>query len=234
MRFRACIFDIDGTLVLTGGAGLRALAWACQGFLPDVAYPDLPPAFCPHGKTDPLIFRELCQHYAGVDPDNALLDQLTAAYLDRFPAEMTETMPQYRVLPGVHHLLDRLKSIRTILGLGTGNFELSARQKLHPGGLNRYFPFGSFGNDAEDRGKMLETAYRRAAARAEMLGEPPLETRETLVIGDTTRDIAAARSAGLPVLAVATGPQGIDELAGADLAVRDLTDLAVERFLDLP
>lgn len=233
MRFRACIFDIDGTLVLTGGAGLRALAWACEGegLAAEARYPELPDGFCPHGKTDPLIFRELCRHYTGRDPDDALLERLSASYLDRFPSEMDATRAQYRVLPGVHALLDTLARLGMLLGLGTGNFEQSARQKLVPGGLNRFFRFGSFGSDAEHRSEMIAIAYRRAAAEAESRGLAPLTRQETIVIGDTTRDIEAAHAAGLPCLAVATGPQSVAELRAAELAVVNLADREVFRFL---
>lgn len=231
MRFRACIFDIDGTLVLTGGAGLRALAWACDGLAAAARYPDLPEDFSPHGKTDPLIFRELCLHFTGREPDDDLLKRLEASYLGRFPAEMESTRAHYRVLPGVHHLLESLARLGTLLGLGTGNYEASARQKLAPGGLNRFFPFGSYGSDAEHRAEMIAIAYERACLEADRRGVVRPRRDQTLVIGDTTRDIAAAHAAGLPCLAVATGPQSVEDLAGAELAVASLATPEALRFL---
>lgn len=216
---RAAIFDIDCTLVVTGGAGMRALSYALSSF--DDRFEELPPDYSPHGKTDPLIFHELFDRFLGRPPDSAEQDRLKASYLGRLTSEMRQCTDQYIVLPGVTELLDRLSAEGIALGLGTGNYAEGAHIKLRQGNLNRYFTFGGFGCDAQCRTEMLRTAVARSTFSAE----------ECVIIGDTPRDIDAARGIGSRVIAVATGVHSLDDLAGADLAVPTLEDRRVYDFL---
>jgi len=216
---RAAIFDVDCTLVVTGGAGMRALSYALCSF--DDRFEGLPEDYSPHGKTDPLIFHELFDRFIGRPPDAAEEARLKTAYLERLTFEMVQCTDQYRVLPGVLELLDRLMVEGLALGLGTGNYAEGAQIKLKQGNLNRYFTFGGFGCDAKCRTQMLRAAVGRCSFEAD----------ECVIIGDTPRDIEAANGIGAQVIAVATGIHSLKELAAADLAVSTLEDRRVYDFL---
>jgi phosphoglycolate phosphatase len=123
------------------------------------------------------------------------------------------------VLPGIPELLSELDAHHDVcLSLGTGNYETVARLKLARAGIGNHFPRGQggFGSDAEDRAMLPHIARKRA-------GHDGLEfpRRRTIVIGDTPRDIACARADEVRCFAVATGPFGVDELAGADAVAAD-------------
>ena len=115
------------------------------------------------------------------------------------------------LLPGVRDLLERLSRMDNVrLGLLTGNVEAGARLKLAPHDLNRYFPHGSFGSDAIDRNQLPPIALERATAHEGY----PFTFGQTLIIGDSHRDIACARAWGISALAVATGVLSLDTLLG--------------------
>lgn len=226
--FKAAIFDIDGTLVLTGHAGIRALAFSLAIHDPKLPNDRLPFDYSPHGKTDPLIFREIYQRLYRRDPTDAERTTLRQNYLDRLPAEMDCSRAKYRVLPGVAELLDALDGHGVALGLGTGNFSEGARIKLEPGDLHRRFRFGGFGDDAEDRAEMIRVAIRRGRDRLDAL-----DADECVVIGDTARDIEAAHAAGAAAIGVATGIHDVEELSEAEVAAPTLESDEVYRFLGL-
>ena len=216
------LFDVDGTLVLTGGAGRRALAAAfedvvdCAGALDSVDF---------RGQTDLALLRAGLEA-AGRPFDPGLVSAIVARYLDALDREL-EGCPAYHVLPGATALLTQLQRFPAIaVGLGTGNLERGARLKLGPGRLNDFFTFGGFGDDHEDRAELLRYGARRGAAE---LGRTPDECR-VVVIGDTPRDVAAAHAIGATCVGVATGgyPQAALAAAGAALVV---TSLADERVL---
>jgi phosphoglycolate phosphatase-like HAD superfamily hydrolase len=123
-------------------------------------------------------------------------------------------------VPEVLEWLDGLSSVT--LGLLTGNYEPVARLKLARAGIGRYFPSGqgAFGSDAEDRAALPAIARRRAGR----VGAPN-RREQTVVIGDTPRDIACAQADGVRCLAVATGPFGTDELGQADLVASDVREM---------
>jgi len=212
------LFDIDQTLINSGGAGLRALDRAClQLFGLQDAMRDIHP----HGKTDPAIAREILRvrFNKAAAEINGEIKTILEAYLS-FLREEVLGSPNYRVLPGILSVLDRAVSREDImLGLATGNVEAGARIKLERGGLNRYFHFGGFGSDSEDRSELV----RRGAEKARARSGATISAAETYVIGDTPLDIDAGRRAGCQTVGVATGSYSIEELmdSGATFAIHD-------------
>lgn len=200
------LFDIDGTLVhvrrdvLVGVLG--DVVRHGTGHAEGVEGIEL------HGKTDRQIMLEICAA-AGVDAAEAhdrctmMTDRLLEAWTHVLDAETVE------VLPGVAGLLEHLASRDDVrLGLLTGNLEPAARMKLAPHDLNRYFAVGAYGSDAIDRADLPPIALARASA----LDGRAFTAAETLIIGDSHRDIACAHASGIRALAVATGSLTIDDL----------------------
>jgi phosphoglycolate phosphatase len=214
------LFDIDGTLMLSGGAGFRAIdrtfeqifgiRRATRGIVPD-------------GKTDPLIFREIVERHAlAQGSEEEALDTLRKHY-EPLMAEEMATSPA-RMMPGVDTLLEELDAEpRCKLGLLTGNFEPTARIKLDRFGFNRFFTFGAFGSDHEDRTRLPSIAISRAETHH---GLPIGLGRHVLVIGDTPRDVECALVNGATAVGVATGNYTIQQLleAGAHVVFDDLSD----------
>src|SRR5215475_2904207 len=140
------LFDVDATLILTGGAGLRALDRTFQKLLNvDAAMRSV----APHGKTDPAIVREIFHKQFNSDRvDDALMSNILETYVF-FLHEEVEITDKYEVLPGIHEILTEMSSRNDVLlGLATGNVETGARIKLRRGGLNRFFSFGGYGSDS--------------------------------------------------------------------------------------
>ncbi len=218
------LFDIDGTLLDSGGAGARALGRAFEELL------GLRPSFEGvrfDGATDPWLVREISAR-AGRELDAGTTEALLERYVELLPAELTAAT-RYRLLPGVVATLDALGAAGAPLGLCTGNVVRGARAKLSHGGLWERFPFGGFGSDAEARDEIVRAALSRAAGA---LGRP-LAPEEALVVGDTPRDVAAARAAGVPCLAVASGRHDLAELraTGAEHAAASLESPEARRAL---
>ncbi len=206
------LFDVDGTLVHAGGAGRRALEQAMEGHLGPAVRPQEAwlAGMKLDGMTDRLIVRE-AMLAVGHPFDEGLCDRILGTYADRLEHEIQ--CPGYAVLPGVEALLEELAARHATIGLCTGNILRGARIKLAHGGLDRHFGFDEgdvhgFASDGEARERIVAAALRRASAR---LGRP-LHPREALVIGDTPRDVTAARAVGCPALAVATGRFGMEAL----------------------
>jgi phosphoglycolate phosphatase len=221
------LFDIDQTLINSGGAGLRALDSAClQLFGIRNAMRDIRP----HGKTDPAIAREILRvRLNKAAAENGQIESIIEAYLS-FLREEVQLSPNYRVLPGIVSILeDALSRKDVMLGLATGNVELGARIKLDRGALNPYFEFGGFGSDSEDRTELVRHAARKAEARC---GQP-IHPSDTYVIGDTPLDIDAGNRAGFKTVGVATGSYSIEELmdSGASFAIADF-DQGRDQFLN--
>jgi phosphoglycolate phosphatase-like HAD superfamily hydrolase len=223
-RTRVLLFDVDGTLVHAAGAGRRALARVLQAELGriDGALAGLRL----DGMTDRLIVREVLTAL-GRPFDDALCDRVLDAYVEALRTEIQG--PGFRVLPGVPELLAGLTAGGAAVGLCTGNVPEGARLKLLRGGLDAYFEWGpraiaGFAPDGEARERVLRAALRRAADRLEQ----PVHPADALVIGDTPRDVQAARAEGVPALAVATGRFTVEELrdAGADAVLRTLEGTA--------
>jgi phosphoglycolate phosphatase-like HAD superfamily hydrolase len=211
------LFDIDGTLIDSGGAGSRALTTAFEEmFSVADAFAEIPMA----GKTDPQILREgLLRH--GIDSSNGVVPGFFDLYIRHLKANLWSGSGHLK--PGVFDALKALAGRRDfVLGLLTGNIEAGARIKLAHFGIASYFSVGAFGSDAEDRNALLPVAVERLR-RDQALS---LGFTDCVVIGDTPRDVECARPYGAYALAVATGPYTHQELAaaGADRVFDDLSD----------
>jgi len=213
---KAVLFDIDGTLLVTGGAGGAAWQRAFEelyGVEADVA------EHTDAGMTDPEIVKIVFREAIGREGSQAERSRAIAAYLGHLPDTVAES-GGYRVMPGVEELLPRLIEQGVLLGLVTGNVEAAAHIKLSRGRLNRFFSFGGYGSDSPDRTAVTEAALRRA----ELVSGGRLADGACIAVGDTPRDVAAGHGAGIRVAAVATGSYGVEELrdAGADFALPTL------------
>lgn len=221
------LFDIDGTLVLTGAAGLRAMNKACAEL---VGHADALEGIPVAGRTDRIILSEVAER-AGRSLDDALLDELRGKYVANLRREIE--LPgrgTKAVMPGIRPLLDALERRDDVfVGLLTGNFESGARIKLEYFDLWRYFRCGAYGDDAADRNALVPFALERARG----CGLPDLAPEHILVVGDTPHDVACARASGAVPVAVATGTFTIEQLraTGAEVVFQDLTDM--EAFLKL-
>jgi len=220
---RILLFDIDGTLINTGGAGGTALLEAFRDEF-EVARPQAVPF---SGRTDRAIGSHLFQLH-GIDDTAEHWERLRAGYLSRLPLHLPRC--RGRVLAGVSELLDRLgRQEQTLLGLLTGNVREGARIKLSHYGLSHHFSFGGFGDEHYDRDQVAAVAFREAHQR--LNGNAPAEA--TWVLGDTPLDVRCARAIGAKVLAVATGLHSVTELAQEypDALLDDLSD--TDRVLEL-
>jgi phosphoglycolate phosphatase-like HAD superfamily hydrolase len=220
MRPTVLLFDIDGTLVTTGGVGRRALERAFE-----LAYgrPDACSSFGFDGMTDRSIARlALTAIGAPVTPE--AIDDVLRRYVELLEEEVSRAdMSRYRVHAGMEQAVDTaLSRDGYAVGLGTGNIREGARVKLSRVGIYDRFSFGGFGCDHEHRVELI----RRGAERgAERLGVPLSECR-VVVIGDTPKDVHAAKGIGAECIGVGTGrftPEQLME-SGADKAYRDLAE----------
>jgi phosphoglycolate phosphatase len=212
------LFDIDGTLVDTGGKGMSALRkTAVEVFGGDGPQLDLA------GSTDLGILESLYVHF-GIDPSDEQTHAFFEAYHRHLEASLEADPTDGRVLDGVIELLEHLATAEHAqLALLTGNSFLGAQIKLRHYGLNHHFAFGAYGSDKSDRNLLGMIALERALA---FTGRNYMPER-TLVIGDTPKDIACAHAIGARCFAVATGRFSADELeaAGADWVIRSLGEL---------
>ncbi len=215
------LFDIDGTLVLTGGAGVRGMVRAFDELF---AIPDAFHAIETPGRTDSWILAgALALHR--IPPDPAAPARFRDRYVEILRAELHEPGPRKGVMPGIRELLDVLHRHDDVyLALLTGNYEEAARLKLEYFDLWRYFGCGAFGDDASDRNQLLPRALERIRDR----GGPVAPPQNVVVIGDTPLDIACAAAGGARSIAVATGNYSVDALraAGAEVVFEDLSDVA--------
>ena len=204
------LFDVDGTLLLSGGAGADALNIAFERIY---GIPNAMRHVRPHGKTDELIVQEMFHFHLGRRGNESEVKSLLDKYLEILPATVRGSA-NFHLMPGIPGLLFCLRSRNDVfMGLGTGNVEEGARIKLSRGGLNQFFPFGGFGSDSGDRVELLETGFRRGEQMTRE--EYPQKSVSRWVIGDTWRDVAAGRTCGAKTIAVATGGDSLYELASA-------------------
>jgi phosphoglycolate phosphatase len=210
---RAVLFDIDGTILVTGGAGGGAWQRAFEElYSVEANVAERTDA----GMTDPeiaaIVFRETIGR-EGTPEERA---RAIGCYLKHLPETVAES-PGYRVMPGIEDLLDRLLDRGMLLGLVTGNIEAAAHIKLSRAHLNRFFSFGGYGSDSSDRTEVTEAALRRGA----LVSGGILSDATCIAVGDTPRDVKAGHGAGIKVVGVATGRYSADELrdAGADWAI---------------
>jgi phosphoglycolate phosphatase len=206
---RLVLFDIDGTLLDTGGAGARSWTWAFEHAF-DRPGVDIG-RYSSAGMTDPVVARKTFTEAIGREPSGEELARLMAAYLSVLP-DYVSASEGYRVLPGVNELLPRLHEAGVLLGVTTGALEAGAHAKLGRARLNHFFLVGGYGSDSEDRVQLTTTAVKRA----ERLLGSTLDARQVAVVGDTPLDISAAQGAGLVSIGVATGKYDLDELRAAN------------------
>jgi phosphoglycolate phosphatase len=215
------LFDIDGTLVSTQGAGSRAFRRAMLEVYHETGPID---RYDFHGRTDPQIARELLRLAGFSDARiDAGLDDLWRAYLRELEIELDRPGTETRVLDGVAALLDALHATGDhLVALLTGNIEPGARLKLGAAGLWHRFDFGAYGSDHERRDRLPAIAVRRARQRSGI----HFRGRDVVIIGDTPFDVSCGRSLGVWAVAVATGRHSVGELeaVGADVVLETLAD----------
>jgi len=212
------IFDIDGTLLLTGGTGRIAFERAFQNLYHienswGHVFPD--------GKTDQMIFGEIFQRHFKRPPEKTELETIFIHYARHFEVEIDKT-PGFRILPGIPQLLEHLSALNHItLGIATGNIAEVSHFKLRRANLHTYFRFMGTASDSHDRPTLVKQAIDRGLA---LTGA--LDTSSVFVIGDAVADIVAAKKNGVRIVAVATGGTSKEELAShaPDYLLDDLSD----------
>lgn len=200
-----CLFDIDGTLIDTRGAGMTSLKAACRDVFGDEGPPlDL------GGATDLGLLDSLCAHFGQDAADTALRDRFFASYHGHLDRGLGDAGYTGQVIEGAEVLVEALAATTgTVLGLLTGNTARGAAIKMRRHGLDRHFPFGAYGCDHADRNCLGPIALARAARHSGRT----IDAGRTWIIGDTPRDIACARAIGARCIAVATGGFSRDQLA---------------------
>jgi phosphoglycolate phosphatase-like HAD superfamily hydrolase len=214
----AILFDIDGTLISTGGAGAASWRLAFDelyGIPADIG------EFTDTGMTDPAVGRTTFEAVMHREPERKEFTRLLERrmhYLHR----TVEDSEGYRVLAGVEDLLNELIDDGYLLGLVTGNVEAAAHIKLHRAALNRFFSFGGYGSDADDRGQLTRTALKRAAL---VYGEA-VAPEQAIVVGDTPLDVVGAHAAGIECVGVASHHYTVEQLreGGADYVISTLQE----------
>jgi phosphoglycolate phosphatase-like HAD superfamily hydrolase len=221
---RLVLFDVDGTLIDTAGAGRRAIERAVSQVFGIDGLPATTRAVEFAGRTDPVIIADVARA-AGVPPSEYARRQadLERTFLAELQREMERDEPRRRVLPGVRDLLEHLAGTEAVwLGLVTGNVEAGARIKLAAFDLNRFFPDGGFSSDHPDRREIARIACAKLSARAGIAFAPVQVT----VVGDTAHDVDCARANGYRSVAVDGGWVPRDSLAraGPDHLLDSLAD----------
>lgn len=215
------LFDIDGTLIMTGGAGYRAIKRAVEVTMGvERALDGIPVA----GRTDSIILRDAVQALGAGELTLELRDRIRATYMDILRREIDLVGGGPGVLPGVRELLQRLAGVADYhVALLTGNFSQTAAIKLGYFDLWRQFEWGAFGEDAVDRNDLLPVALTRYRERT---GQD-IAPRDVVIIGDTPNDVEVARVGGTRSVCVATGQFDREALAsaGADVVFHDLADV---------
>ena len=224
MQARLILFDVDGTLVDTAGAGRRAMIQAFHEIfgIDDMESHAARVPFA--GLTDPKIFESLA---AETDLERkrflASADRLRKTYLGALRVEMARYDPRRRTLPGVLPLLEALaERDGTFVGLLTGNLEGGARVKLQPFGLNPFFPGGGFGSDHAERREVARIAREKLSG----ITGVEFDATQVVVVGDTENDVDCARTNGFRAVAVASGWGSRESLVQArpDALLDDLAD----------
>lgn len=216
-RPETILFDVDGTLITSGGAGGKSWHWAFNelyGLPADIGQ------FSDAGMTDPVVGGLTFKSVIGHEASQAELSKVMDQYLVRLPTEIAESSG-YQVLDGVQELLEALTRNGILLGIVSGAVEKAARIKLSRGDLNKYFAFGGYGSDSADRAELTRVAIQRAG---EILGKP-LDPRDAQVVGDTPLDVKAAHDTGAVGVAVATGHFTVTQLkeTGAEYVLSSLS-----------
>lgn len=203
----AILFDIDGTLITSGGAGTRAWALAfgkAYGKEVDIG------EFSDVGMTDAEVGQLSFKATFDRDPTQDEIGQLLELHQSFLPVAVEESQG-YKVLDGAEELLSKLILDGYLLGLVSGNTEKGAHIKLHRANLNRFFSFGGYGSDSTDRSELTNAAL----AKAELTFGARIQLSQFLSVGDTPRDVEAAHSVGIQCVGVASHKFSVNQLAGA-------------------
>ena len=224
MKRRLLLWDIDGTLLLTDGAGMRGMARAARKLYGDTFRWD---GVAASGRLDPLILEDALGRN-GLTASHDVHRLFHDAYLDELAAELELVRERARAMPGIKEVITSLRDRSAaqkdvVQGLVTGNYARAAPLKLRACGFDpAWFEIGAFGDEGRTRPDLVALALRRCQERFAWSPEP----HNVVVIGDTPLDIECAHAHGCIAFAVATGHHRVDELraAGADIVVRDLSD----------
>jgi len=212
------LFDIDGTLIDTGGAG--AASWR-RAFDELYGVPADIGRFTDAGMTDPEVGRKTFESVLGRKPKRQEFTRLMERRLHYLHQTVKESQG-YRILEGVEQLLPKLIEDGYELGLVTGNVEAAAHIKLHRAELNRFFSFGGYGSDSSDRPELTRIALERAA----LVHGEEITRDQAVAVGDTPLDVSGAHAAGIECIGVGSHHYTADQLrdAGADFAISSLAD----------
>jgi len=221
------LFDIDHTLLFTGGCGTKALNYAFKEvFNLSDGMKGIPVA----GRTDPLIVMDVVRANFNREATQREIDEAMSAYAQRLQSEIND-ISKGHLKNGVIELLEILqKDKENLLGVLTGNIKKGADIKLEAFNISGYFELGAYSSDYADRNKLVPVAVNRAekiSAGNFSIGDP------VIVIGDTPYDVACAKAGGAYSIAVATGPYSVDVLkeSAPDLIINDFVTGKSE-FLD--
>ncbi len=220
----AVLFDIDGTLITTGGAGAASWRMAFEelyGIPADIG------RFTDTGMTDPQVGTEVFRHVHGRDPSPDELAELISSYLWFLPDEIYAS-EGYKVLPGARETLQRMNDNDVPVGIVTGAMEAGSHAKLGRGQLNGLLQFGGFGSDSPDRTQITLKAIERGAR---LLGRE-LRPEQCYIVGDTPKDVEAAHAAGAIAVAVASHKYTREQLA--ESRPEHLLDALTEALPGLP
>jgi phosphoglycolate phosphatase len=201
------LFDVDETLVHTGGSGARSWKHAFDklyGIPADIG------AHTSAGETDPVVGSKTFEAVLGREPTRSEMAPIYALYLLHLSEDIWRS-EGYRVLDGAEKTLQELSDAGVVLGIVSGAMEGAARTKLSRANLNRFFIFGGYGSDSPDRGELI----RMAIDRASQLHDGPLEPTGVVVVGDTPHDVEATKAVGVVSVAVASGKYSVAELRNA-------------------
>jgi phosphoglycolate phosphatase-like HAD superfamily hydrolase len=215
------LFDIDGTLITTGGAGYRAIKRAVEVTM---GVPRALEGIAVAGRTDSIILRDAVRAIDGRELTDDLRDRIRDTYMGILATEIELVRGGPGVLPGVRALLDRLAGDAGFhVALLTGNYSQTARIKLSYFDLWKDFAWGAFGEDAVERNDLLPVAVARYRARTGR----DIAPADIVIIGDTPNDVEVARVGGARSVCVTTGQYDRDALlsAGADVVFHDLSDV---------
>jgi phosphoglycolate phosphatase len=213
------LFDIDGTLVDVGDASKRAFN---KAFFEKFNTEPVRDGVRVHGSTDPVIRKNLMLKTFGRDFKDSEYEDLNNRYVELLEQEVL-VEEKYLVLPGVSELLEILSKREDVaIGLQTGNIEPAVKHKLGRGQLNKYFYFGGFGSDHEERSEIIKVALERA----KWLLDEDFNINDVYIVGDTPFDVEAGKVAGVKTIAVTTGIFSHDELSVSkpDFIFNDLSD----------
>ena len=206
---RLVLFDIDGTILKVDRTLSHRIATeAINSVLGRSGSFEVPDSYRLHGRTDKMIFLDLCEF---LGEDRTEVEPLIPDFEDRLTHGWHTHLNEktVKLLPGIESLLETLDDDEKVeLGLLTGNILKGARAKLNPHNLNKFFRFGAFGSDAHDRNALPPIALKRA----NQLNDYQYSFDHVVIIGDSHRDIECAHAWGIRAIAVATGGLSTEEL----------------------